>query len=166
MFERTLLCGLAVLSGACASAPLRTAGDGVPKAIMVAPPVTDSGAKDAGRLYAATLTRPLVEHGYYVFPSSVVSPVLSKLKIDAETPGALARLDGVFGADAILITHVSASPDAIEVSAKLVEVKSGRVLWEGAGSAQGAGPMRDLAELANAGAFEDLPRGAHHPAQR
>ena len=135
---------------------------------MVAPPVDDSGVADAAQIVGPTLTRPLVEHGYYVFPSSVVSPVLSRLKIDAQNPAAIARLDGVFGAEAILLTRIKAFRRAqgehqVEVALQLLEVKSGRVLWEGSGAASGDGegvdPMRALAEAANQGAMAQLPRG-------
>ncbi len=154
-----------LIASACASAPSAPPLAAETESILIVPPIDETQGKAAGKLYAATLTRALVDRGYYVFPSSVVSPVLSRLKIDANTPGALGRLDRVFGADAVLTTRIREFGRAIHISCALVDARSGRTLWEGEVEADEAGelPVETMVEIANARAFAALPPGPHHP---
>ena len=72
-----------VSSTACALALLTAAGcaksydytnfrEHRPRSILVLPPVNESREADAAWSYQSTVTRPLAERGYYVFPVAVV----------------------------------------------------------------------------------------------
>lgn len=154
-----------LIVSACASTPSAPPLAAKTESILIVPPIDETLGKAAAKQYASTLTRALVDRGYYVFPSSVVSPVLSRLKIDASTPDALSRLDRVFGADAVLTTRIREYGRAIHISCALVDARSGRTLWEGEVEADESGelPVETMVELANARAFAGLPPGPHHP---
>ena len=77
----------------------------MPRSVLVLPPLDNSMEVDAGYAYLSTVTEPLAERGYYVFPVAVVDRMLR----DNGLPGAgemhqvpLSRLGEVFGADAVL----------------------------------------------------------------
>ncbi|MFO0727954.1 MAG: DUF799 family lipoprotein [Myxococcota bacterium] len=163
MYRAATLALVASLSLACASAPPPKLAEG-PRSILVVPPVDETRSTQAARIYGATLTRALVDRGYYVFPSSVVTPVLGRLKIDASTEGALERLEKVFGADAILVTRIRSFAPKMEVSCSLLEAHSGREIWHGEIAAEGAAEsaLESIALGANARAFANLPLGPQH----
>jgi len=133
-----------------------------PRSVLVLPPLDNSMEVDAAYAYLATVTRPLVERGYYVFPVAVVDRMLR----DNGLPGPgemhqvpLARLGQVFGADAVLyITlhdwgtayRVIDSSTEVTAEASLVDVASGTEIWRGKHSAAyssgmgGGGPLEML----------------------
>jgi len=118
-----------------------------PRSILVLPPLDNTPEVDAAYAYLSTVTRPLAERGYYVFPVAVVDRMLR----DNGLPGPgemhevpLARLGEVFGADAVLYitledwgTSYRVIDSATEVSAEahLVDVASGVEIWRGNASA-------------------------------
>ena len=114
-----------------------------PRTVLVLPPLDNSMEVDAAYTYLSTVTRPLAERGYYVFPVAVVDRMLR----DNGLPGPgemhqvpLQRLGEVFGADAVLyITldnwgtsyHVIDSSTEVTADARLVDVASGTEIWRG-----------------------------------
>lgn len=122
-----------------------------PRSILVLPPLNESA--DAAATYSlyTTVTRPIAELGYYVFPITLVDQYLKEngLTIPGEMHQApLAKLHEVFGADAVLYVvvekygskyQVIASNTTVQVRAKLVDARSGVVIWDGKATAQNAG---------------------------
>ena len=118
-----------------------------PRSILVLPPLDNTPEVDAAYAYLSTVTRPLAERGYYVFPVAVVDRLLR----DNGLPGPgemhavpLARLGEVFGADTVLYitledwgTSYRVLDSATEVTARarLVDVASGVEIWHGENSA-------------------------------
>lgn len=114
-----------------------------PRSVLVLPPLDNSMEVDAAYAYLSTVTQPLAERGYYVFPVAVVDRLLR----DNGLPGPgemhqapLARLGEVFGADAVLyITlhdwgtayRVIDSSTEVTAEASLVDVASGTEIWHG-----------------------------------
>lgn len=154
-----LLGGLALAS--CASTPevdrslLR---EHAPRSVLVLPPRDATLEVDAACAYLATVSRPLAEQGYYVFPVAVVDRLLR----DNGLPGPgemhevpLAHLGEVFGADAVLYLtledwgtafRVFESRTSVTVSGRLVDVATGLELWRGshteqAGSSASTNPL-------------------------
>ncbi|MCI0634543.1 MAG: DUF799 domain-containing protein, partial [Actinobacteria bacterium] len=98
-------------------------------------------ALEGGAAYLSTVTEPLAERGYYVFPVAVVDRMLR----DNGLPGPgemhqvpLTRLGEVFGADAVMyITlhdwgtayRVIDSSTEVTAEASLVDVASGTEIW-------------------------------------
>jgi len=123
-----------------------------PRSILVIPPLNNSVDADAPYVYLSTITRPLAECGYYVFPVAVVDAFLKDNGMP--TPGEmnmvpLDRIRDVTGADAVLFVSIEewgqkyqivSSTTVVKASARLVDVDSGITLWEGeAQAAEGSG---------------------------
>lgn len=114
-----------------------------PKSILVLPPINNSPDTRATYGYWSTVTLPLAEAGYYVFPISVVDTMFKENGIsngfDAQAIPAQ-KLKEIFGADAALYIQVKEygskyqviqSVSTVAVEAKLVDLASGTLLWQG-----------------------------------
>ena len=145
---RTLIPALAVaLLAACAAPPQEVDRTALlahmPHSILVLPPLEETPVADAPEQYLGTITRPLVERGYYVFPVALVDLILKENGLP--TPGemhqvSLRKLGEVFGADAVLYVtltdwgtsyEVVGSQTTVTIQARLVDVRTGVELWHG-----------------------------------
>lgn len=133
-----LLCG-------CATAPPQQdlsqfhAED--PRSILVVPATNQSVDVNAPDYFLATISEPLAERGYYVFPVNMVRSVLSNDGLsDANLvhQGDPRRLGQMFGADAVMyITIDQWNAKYVILSTKvtvaldyvLKSAKTGQVLW-------------------------------------
>ena len=119
-----------------------------PRSILVLPPLNESTAIEATYGYLSTVTFPLAEMGYYVFPVSVVDLFLKENGMPTAGEMHQVPLDKVreiIGADAILYVTVEqygtkylviTSNTVVRVRAKLVDTRTGTLLWEGKAVAQ------------------------------
>lgn len=121
-----------------------------PRSILVLPPANTSPDVRASYSMMATVTRPLAESGYYVFPVALVDQTFRENGMN--TPGEShdappAKLAEVFGADAALYITVDEygakyflfdSQVIVSASARLVDLRNGQLLWEGKASASNA----------------------------
>ncbi|MBF5014183.1 DUF799 domain-containing protein [Burkholderia pseudomultivorans] len=150
-FKLMSVLSIAVLLSACAQPVKRpdyTAfKKSQPRSILVLPPVNETS--DVGATYGmlSQMTLPLAESGYYVVPVAVMDETfrqngLTNAAEIQETPAA--KLREIFGADAALYSKVSqygtvyrilASATVVSASAKLVDLRTGDVLWQGSASA-------------------------------
>ena len=119
-----------------------------PRSILVLPPLNESTAVEGTYSYLSTVTRPLAELGYYVFPVDVVDQFLKQNGMPTagemhQVP--LAKAAEIFGADSILLVTlkqygskylVFSSTTTVYAAAKLVDTRTGMLLWEGSGLAQ------------------------------
>ncbi|MDC8757750.1 DUF799 domain-containing protein [Janthinobacterium fluminis] len=118
-----------------------------PRSIVVLPPLNNSPDLKATYSMLSQVTHPLAEAGYYVLPVAVVDETFkqngltSGADIHAVAP---AKIQEIFGADAALYITVSKygtsyqvidSVTAVTADARLVDLKTGTVLWTGAASA-------------------------------
>jgi hypothetical protein len=103
-----------------------------PRSILVMPPRNESRDADAAWSYQSTVTRPLAERGYYVFPVAVVD----RLMKDGVSPSKAAE---ILGADAVLYVtleeygtkqQVLNAATLVKLRARLVDARSGLLLWE------------------------------------
>lgn len=112
-----------------------------PRSILVVPAVNKSLDVDAPNYLLTTLSIPLAEKGYYVFPVHTVKTVLEQEgfyegeRIHAQAPEGLAKM---FGADAVLYVTINrwdakyavlATTVTVEFDYKIVS-KSGVEIWE------------------------------------
>jgi len=119
-----------------------------PRSILVLPPLNQSTAVEATWGYLSTVTRPLAERGYYVFPIAVVDQFLKENGL----PGAgemhqvpLDKVVEILGADAVMYITVEQygtkyqvlnSATIVAARARLVDSRTGLLLWEGRRVAQ------------------------------
>ena len=145
--RRVALALLATASFSCATKPHDYTAylTHMPKSILVLPPVNDSLEVHASNAFLATVTRPLAERGYYVFPVAVVDAFLRQN--GRPTPADMhavepAKLHEVFGADAALYIHITdwgtsyqvlSSSSRVVIACRLVDLQTGSVLWTGSG---------------------------------
>jgi hypothetical protein len=113
-----------------------------PRSILVVPAINSSVAVNAPDYYLATITVPLAERGYYVFPVNMVKSVLADDGLsDANLVHAADphRLGELFGADAVLyvsIDHwdakyvVLSTTVEVELTYSLRSTHTGLQLWK------------------------------------
>lgn len=118
-----------------------------PRSIVVLPPLNNSPDVNAGNSFYAQVTYPLAEAGYYVLPVALVGETFKQngLTSAADIHAVDAKkLNEIFGADAamyVTITNYGASYTVVNsvvvvsANAKLVDLKTGNVLWTGTATA-------------------------------
>ena len=150
-----LLSALAIVAllGACAQ-PVKRVDytafkNSKPRSILVLPPLNETNDVAAPYGMLSQMTLPLAEAGYYVVPVAVMDETFKQngLTSAAEIQGTSpAKLREIFGADAALYSKVTQygsvyqivdSTTVVAASAKLVDLKTGDVLWQGEGRATG-----------------------------
>jgi len=121
-----------------------------PASMLVLPPVNDTADVNATPGVWAHATRPLAEAGYYVLPVALVDETFRQNGVtvahDAqEVP--YAKLRDYFGADAAVYLRVKSygstytvlsSDVKVEVQARIVDLRSGDLLWQGSAAASSA----------------------------
>jgi len=140
------LLGFLILSVGCAAAPpkkdytvFRAAN---PRSILVIPVVNNTTNVEAPGLFLSTLSIPVAERGYYVFPVNMVKRVLEdeglsdpNLVHGADT----ARLCNLFGADAVLYVSIEAwtaqymvitTQVTVEFDYVMKDGKTGDTIWK------------------------------------
>ena len=140
-----LLC-VVMGSMGCATAPsfdYSTYREHMPRSILVLPPLNESVEVGAPYSYLTTVTQPVAERGYYVFPVSVIDAFMKEngLPTAGEMHAvSLNKIEEIIGADAVLyITivdwgqkyRVVSSDTVVAVKGRLVDVPSGTPLWSG-----------------------------------
>lgn len=113
-----------------------------PRSIVIIPPNNNSVEVNAPYIYLSTLSRPLAEKGYYVFPVSVIDHFLKEngLPTPAEMNSIpLERIGEHIGADAVLYISIEdwgqkfqviTSVTRVEAKLRLVDVRSAELLWQ------------------------------------
>jgi hypothetical protein len=140
------LLGLAFLGGCATKAPAYdyTAFlKAKPATLLVLPPVNESPEVNATPGVWSHATLPLAEAGYYVLPVTLVDETLRQNGVitanDAQDI-APAKLRDFFGADAAVYMKIKkygtsyaviSSETRVEVAARIVDLRSGELLWQG-----------------------------------
>lgn len=141
----------------------------MPRSILVLPPCNESVDVNATYSYLSTVSMPLGEAGYYVFPVAVIDQLLKDNGLptpDEMHSASLAKIRDIIGADAVLyITieqwgqkyQVIQSTTVVAARATLVDVATGAKLWEGrAQLAEGSGGGGDPIAMLIAAAIEQI----------
>lgn len=122
-----------------------------PTSILVLPPVNHSANAKAPGLFLSTITKPLAEQGYYVFPVWLVDDYLRAHGGTGTGTGTgtgsapsttipLSQLQSTFAPDAVLYTTIhhwaptyrlSGPALRVALSCRLVDASSGALLWRG-----------------------------------
>ncbi len=118
-----------------------------PRSILVLPPLNNSPEILAPYGMLSQVTYPLAESGYYVFPVALVNETFKQNGLTS--PGDIhqvspAKLHSIFGADTALYITVTKygssykvihSTTEVSADAKLLDLKTGALLWEGSATA-------------------------------
>lgn len=136
-------CALTLLSG-CAVKPYDyTAFNATkPKSILVIPPTSDSTDINSTYTFLSTISKPLAERGYYVFPVAVIDTLMKENGLP--TPGEmnnvpLEKIQAVTGADAVMYVNINqwgqkfqliSSVTIIDSDVRLVDAHTGTLLWD------------------------------------
>ena len=118
-----------------------------PKSIIVLPPKNSTTDVTATYGFYTHTQRPLSEAGFYVLPVTVVDEVFKANGISIADEMHLVnakKLNEIFGADAGLYINIKAygtkyfvigSAAVVTAEAKLIDLKTGELLWEGVATA-------------------------------
>ncbi len=118
-----------------------------PRSILVLPPLNSSGDVTGSYSCLATVTRPIAEKGFYVFPVEVIDRMLKENGLP--TPGemhqaSLKKISEILAPDAVLYLNVTGygtrfsvitSNTRVTIVGRLVHAKTGTLLWEGRATA-------------------------------
>lgn len=121
-----------------------------PATMLVMPPVNDSPDVKATPSVWATATLPLAEAGYYVLPVMLVDEMFKQNGVQSANDAAevpFAKLREVFGADAAVYIRIKRygtsykvvdSETRVDVEGRVVDLKTGDLLWKGSAFASSA----------------------------
>lgn len=126
-----------------------------PRSILVLPPLNESTAGEGTYGVLSTVTLPLAELGYYVYPVAVMDRFLKENGIP--TAGEMRQVPvdkvrDIVGADAVLYITVQEygtkyllidSYTTVQSTAKLVDTRTGTTLWAGEGARRSAPAARE-----------------------
>lgn len=147
-----LTLGTLLLSG-CAKGPGYDYGnfkESRPTSILVLPPVNHSPDIKAGASLQSQITYPLAESGYYVLPVAVTNETFRQNGVTEPTDIhalPIKKLHDIYGADTALYLDIKdygtsylviSSETVVTASARLVDLRTGKLLWEGSASASSA----------------------------
>jgi hypothetical protein len=141
--------GVIVMSGCATRAPFDYTAfkENRPSSILVLPPLNLTPEVQATYSVLSYTTRPLAEAGYYVMPVTLVAEAFKEngmtqpSDMHATSPE---KLRQIFGADAALYISISKygtvfqvinSASIVSAQAKLMDLRTGKLLWTGSASA-------------------------------
>ena len=131
-----------------------------PRSILVLPPLNNSPDIRATYSFLSTVTVPLAESGYYVFPVALVDQTFKENGLPS--PGEmhqapLGKMAEIFGADAALfitidqygsVYQIIDSAVIVTANARLMDTRTGQLLWEGKASASSSEGQNNSGSLA------------------
>ena len=135
---------LALLSGCVATQPKNydSFNAASPRSILIVPVVNNSVEVTAPDYFLSTITIPLAEQGYYVFPVNLVKRMLEDdgLSDASLVHGAsVEKLSNLFGADAVLYIIINqwdakymvlSTQVTVALAYVIKDGKTGEILWE------------------------------------
>lgn len=112
-----------------------------PKSILVLPPINETAEIKASNAFLSTITHPLAEKGFYVFPVALTREHM--VTNGLHTPGdmhaaPMNKLREVFGADAALYVNIKTwatkymvltTITQVKMSYRLMDLRTGALLW-------------------------------------
>jgi hypothetical protein len=113
-----------------------------PRSILVIPPLNNSVEVNAPYVFLSTITAPLAEKGYYVFPVAVIDRFLKENGLPTPVEMNSVPLDKIaehIGADAVLYVSIEdwgqkyrlvTSTTVVHSTLRLVDVNTGVLLWQ------------------------------------
>ena len=133
-----------------------------PRSIVIIPPNNRSIEVNAPYVFLSSITRPLAEKGYYVFPVAVIDTLFKQngLPTPAEMNSVpLDKIREIIDADAVMYVTIKNwgqkyqiidSKSVVSAHLKLVDTQTGAVLWQSSAYAEhapGHSQSNSLADL-------------------
>ena len=139
----TALIGLLYLSGCATVEPYDYTEllASKPRSILVLPPINESVEVNAPYTFLSSISKPLAERGYYVFPVAVVDRLMKENGLPTPEEMNAVPLEKLYehtGADAVLYTRiidwgqryqVLSSKAVTHAELRLIDARTGKLLW-------------------------------------
>lgn len=118
-----------------------------PRSILILPPVSHSTDVRATYSYLSTVTMPVAEKGFYVFPVALIDQMMKENGLpsaDEMHQASVKKVREIINPDAILYLTLERygtsyvivdSQTTVTVSGKMISTVTGEVIWEGRASA-------------------------------
>ncbi|MEM7200532.1 MAG: GNA1162 family protein [Planctomycetota bacterium] len=150
-----------------------------PRSILVLPPIDNTIEPLACYGCLSTVTQPLAERGFYVFPVAVVDAMMRENGLP--TPNdmhsvPLAKLREIFAPDAVLYLTVSewgtsyqvvSSVSSVAIAGRLVDARTGTEIWRGQHRlAQGSGGGGNLIGMLASALVTQVARSVNDPSRQ
>lgn len=118
-----------------------------PRSILILPPMSNSTDVRATYSYLSTVTQPVAEKGFYVFPVALIDQMMKENGLPSANEmhqASVKKIREIINPDAILYLTLENygtsyviidSQTTVTVSGKLISAVTGEVIWEGKASA-------------------------------
>ncbi len=118
-----------------------------PRSILILPPMSQSTDVRATYSYLSTVTMPVAEKGFYVFPVALIDQMMKENGLPSANEmhqASVKKIKEIINPDAILYLTLERygtsyvvvdSQTTVTVSGKLISTITGEVIWEGRASA-------------------------------
>lgn len=138
-----------------------------PRSILILPPISNSTDVRATYSYLSTVTMPVAEKGFYVFPVAMIDQMMKENGLPSANEmhqASVKKIREIISPDAILYITLESygttyvivdSQTTVTVSAKLISAITGEVIWEGHASADdGSAGGNNVTEVLIGGLFK------------
>lgn len=118
-----------------------------PRSILILPPMSNSTDVRATYSYLSTVTMPVAEKGFYVFPVAVIDQMMKENGMPSANEmhqASVKKIREIINPDAILYLTLESygtsyvivdSQTTVTVSGKMISTITGEIIWEGRASA-------------------------------
>ncbi len=118
-----------------------------PRSILILPPVNLSTDVRGTYSYLSTVTKPVAEKGFYVYPVDLIDTMMKENGLPSANEmhqASLKKIREIINPDTVLYLTLEqygtsfvllSSETTVTVSGKLVSTKTGEIIWEGRSSA-------------------------------
>lgn len=140
---------LLLLIMGCATTPYNYENfrEAKPRSILILPPISHSTDVRATYSYLSTVTMPVAEKGFYVFPVAMIDQMMKENGLPSANEmhqASVKKIREIINPDAILYLTLESygttfmlldSQTTVTVSGRLISTVTGEVIWEGRASA-------------------------------
>jgi hypothetical protein len=144
IFRNMAMVFIVVLMAGCATTPYDYSAleASKPRSILIIPPQNNSVEVIAPYTFLSTISMPLAEKGYYVFPVAVIDNFLKENGMPTPDEMNLVPVDKLYeytGADAVLYVTINdwgqkyqvlSSSTVVDSHMRLVDARTGDMLWD------------------------------------
>ncbi len=118
-----------------------------PRSILILPPLSNSTDVRATYSYLSTVTMPVAEKGFYVFPVAMIDQMMKENGLPSANEmhqASVKKIKEIINPDAILYLTLEKygtsyvvvdSQTTVAVSGKLISTLTGEIIWEGKATA-------------------------------